>query len=913
MNPFLKQNNNTINNINPNTNPFFQQQQNTQLQHQNQLNQQQQQYNPYYQQSQDQQYVYSNHHQNQYNINPQQNLHSYIPNQQNQPSYIQQQHSHIQIQINQPSSNLNVAPLALDTNNDWIPNPEEKIQLDNWFHELDIDHKGQIEIKNAVPFLKKSQLTSATLLNIWNLVDKSNTTVNREQFYKIIRLISIAKSPIFAGSECTADLYYKTAKASVPIYDTTTLLPSTPISIISSDYSNSPRTEIISPSINSNSMNIPNQNFVSDSLTLQSVVVTTSSIDDEEFSDFAGAESTVLQSSHQSSMMNDMINLTPVKEISNLLPSPSPPPIQTSQNDNIGNFMGTTLNIAGTNLLPSPQNVNNHDNDWKDYEMGDFVGPTDTSLVKEINSNSVMSENQIMNSEIDLLGPPITFETKYGSANPRISALDELIESDLKVGKEEWGDFVDVPSDMTPSIQVEDTFPTNEISFATNFDVVETATISTSNNIDLPININETFPVSSSFNDDEDFGDFADATNSPVKSAIVDEVITTPLKVEENTSDLFLQMTPNTIPVTNSVPALSPIDLLNQSPLTPDRLKKRETLMINPKSEYKAQSIADLERLAVTLSVKCLYNESYACILQANTLRSIEEMNESKKKAVENDDLELALKLKKDIQDKSKYLASASDEHSWITAMASGIKGEKLQSLCELVQAFNPSIALKFRNKYLDNIPKSNAPMEERMQFYASALRSIRIITAIYTSHSDHPKMWKESLEYISSYISSSINIFTKFQSLDIDDRAKVLKHDHVDNYLKGIISMAEVGLWISATCLEAFIDDEYISTTINQISNLFNVIKKTATSSTYGKKMKSIDQILKIGIDFSIRNNTEFCNITLRPIFINSEDIISIHDAEYIEVNGIPYMSYAYNFYQQSFQSKLLKIETKY
>ena len=388
MNPFLPQNNNS-NNINTN-NPFFQQQQQQQVHNQQQQQQQQQhhhhqqqQYNPYYQQSpQDQQYVYSNH-QNQYDINSQQNLHSYIPNQ-NQTPYTHQQHSQIQIQINQSSSNINIAPLALDTNNDWIPNPEEKIQLDNWFHDLDIEHKGQIEIKNAVPFLKKSQLTSATLLNIWNLVDKSNTIVNREQFYKIIRLISIAKSPIFAGTECTADLYYKTAKSSIPIYDTT-LLPTTPISTISSDYSVSPRIDILSPTIHSNTMTNSSQNFVPES---------SANIDDEEFSDFAGAESIVSQASQQNNVMNDMINLTPVKEISNLLPSPSPPSIQTSHNEkNMGDFMGTTLNIAVTNLLPSPQNIH-YENDWNDDEMGDFVGPTTTSLATDNTLNSVSLENQ---------------------------------------------------------------------------------------------------------------------------------------------------------------------------------------------------------------------------------------------------------------------------------------------------------------------------------------------------------------------------------------------------------------------------------------------------------------------------------------------------------------------------------------
>ena len=915
MNPFLNNSNSSSSNSSISSNPFFQQQQQQQQQQQLYQQQQQHQHQQYHHQQypqQQQQYGYHGH--QQYQHQHQQNIHSYIPNQQQQPNiYIQQQQQQQQVQQQQQ------APLSLSSSRDWTPNSNDKSILDNWFNDLDSNHTGIVDIKTAVPFLKRSQLTSAILLNIWNLVDKSNSVINRDQFYKVIRLISILKSPIYSGVESNADLYYNTVNNTITLYDMSdnNIVLTPPV--------------LITPTSNTT----PSPRF-DDSIPIQPTIIPntlTNSNDDDEFTEFTGADSTsVTQPSIQSSsiIVDDMISLSFTNEI-------SIPPISSTQ-------------ISS----------GNHDDDWGDDEMGDFVGPTTTVIsdITPVVEVSASDKRQVINMEIDLLGPPVTFETKYGSANPRISALDELIESDLKIEKEEWGDFAEVPAVAetsnvpTPAAELF----TTEITSPTP--VADPFTVESGNSAPAPVVDLFTAPVtnqnpvadlftaeSSSFAtsfaakdgfdnttvksndndvDDDDFGDFTDSTNSPAHHSI-DKTVVTPVKLNEiptlatsfietsTTDNMLLQFSPTAIPSSSSLS--SPVDLLNISP-SPDKGKKREMLTVEPKPEYKAQSITDLERLAVTLSVKCLYNESYACILQANTLRLIDDMNESKRKAVENDDLELALKLKKDIQEKSKYLANASDETSWINAMASGIKGEKLQSLYELVQAFNPSIALKFRNKYLDNIPKSNAPMEERMQFYASALRSIRIITAIYTSHSDHPKMWNDSLAYISSYISSSSNIFQSFQSLDSEDRIKVLKHDNMDTYVNGIISMAEVGLWISASCIEAFLDEDYVNSFIKQVTNLFDIIRKIITLDDANRnKMKNINEILRIGTDFAVRNHTEYCNITLRPIFIKNSDNNNtmIYDAEHIHINGTPYMLHAHNFYQKIFHSKQLNIETKY
>lgn len=99
------------------------------------------------------------------------------------------------------------------TRPEWHPSIQDKRLIDEWFDDLaqfsgSVDQLGG---KEVATFLKQSNLPKDTLRTIWSLVDSSNKgRIDRDQFMKIIRLVSIHCSPIFAGSQPTLERYYDT-------------------------------------------------------------------------------------------------------------------------------------------------------------------------------------------------------------------------------------------------------------------------------------------------------------------------------------------------------------------------------------------------------------------------------------------------------------------------------------------------------------------------------------------------------------------------------------------------------------------------------------------------------------------------------------------------------------------------------
>jgi hypothetical protein len=116
----------------------------------------------------------------------------------------------------QQHNNIQPIPDLVDTSTfsekDWQPSQGESQILDKWFDELN-DGTGFIGGAKAVAFLKNTHLSRDILRTIWGLVDnKQMGKINRYQFYKVIRLVSIAISPLYAGSTPTMERYHNTAK-----------------------------------------------------------------------------------------------------------------------------------------------------------------------------------------------------------------------------------------------------------------------------------------------------------------------------------------------------------------------------------------------------------------------------------------------------------------------------------------------------------------------------------------------------------------------------------------------------------------------------------------------------------------------------------------------------------------------------
>ena len=105
-----------------------------------------------------------------------------------------------------PKSNLPEGTL-------WEPQSTEKELIDKWYRDLDDTGGEQVGGAKLVNFLKKSNLSKDILRSIWDLADPNKRGfVNRDQFILIMRLVSIACSPIYAGSKPSIERYKATIK-----------------------------------------------------------------------------------------------------------------------------------------------------------------------------------------------------------------------------------------------------------------------------------------------------------------------------------------------------------------------------------------------------------------------------------------------------------------------------------------------------------------------------------------------------------------------------------------------------------------------------------------------------------------------------------------------------------------------------
>jgi septum formation topological specificity factor MinE len=90
-----------------------------------------------------------------------------------------------------------------------------------------------------------------------------------------------------------------------------------------------------------------------------------------------------------------------------------------------------------------------------------------------------------------------------------------------------------------------------------------------------------------------------------------------------------------------------------------------------------------------------------------------------------------------------------------------------------------------------------------------TAKRRLRVIIATYTTHSKYPIYWLQLLNHISSTVQNCMNILVEFQRLDKKDKEILLKNENLKNFIYSSFQIAELSVWVSASCIECMIHEE--------------------------------------------------------------------------------------------------------
>jgi hypothetical protein len=221
-----------------------------------------------------------------------------------------------------------------------------------------------------------------------------------------------------------------------------------------------------------------------------------------------------------------------------------------------------------------------------------------------------------------------------------------------------------------------------------------------------------------------------------------------------------------------------------------------------------------LEVLASSLVSKDYFEEAYCCIHKVSLLKDIDRYNAEKKDAVENDDLERAMAIKQKLVTTRLALTALENEKYWTEFSLSKRNGESLRDLVELVQAIDPEKGVKclqFLDPYRKPSSKGTREVNSLQEKVYSALlmkRSLRMATAVCTTHTKYPHYWLLLLDHVSSVLQNASNIVEAFKRLNVTDKQVVASTKKMKSFLEGNMIMAELALWVCASCIEALVHE---------------------------------------------------------------------------------------------------------
>lgn len=266
-----------------------------------------------------------------------------------------------------------------------------------------------------------------------------------------------------------------------------------------------------------------------------------------------------------------------------------------------------------------------------------------------------------------------------------------------------------------------------------------------------------------------------------------------------------------------SAEAFSPSPSPSPSPAETHRLDL-DTVSFNPterSSKATPLTISTLEQLAVTLTSRDYYEEAYCCLQKASLLKTTDRLNEDKMVAIDADDLEAAVTIKKKLVTLKASLVALGDESRWTAAAASKRSGESLTDLVDLVCAIDPGKTGWAQQLLLLIPPMSSKRVQVQVQdiedLVAKALsvkRSLRMAIAVSTTHTKHSQYWLLLLNHVSSAVQNTSNIMDAYNRLSGADKESVLACERMKIFIAGSLKIAELGVWVSASCVECVVHE---------------------------------------------------------------------------------------------------------
>lgn len=313
-------------------------------------------------------------------------------------------------------------------------------------------------------------------------------------------------------------------------------------------------------------------------------------------------------------------------------------------------------------------------------------------------------------------------------------------------------------------------------------------------------------------------------------------------------------------------------------------------------NQARAMLCGELEALAITLCETDHFPESHACFKQASLKRQLQDLGSKKQQAVMDDNLELAIKLRDEIAAVKERTLPPSEESRWMDVIASGAHGESLASLLGQICSLDEQCGIRIKARFESAlVPHPAMPVEERARLGVCLVRSHRLIRATHTTHKQHPKHWTVILARVCQILETAVERLQAFMLLSTGDRELTLQEGRMSIFVRGVVRVLEVGLWVSTTVTEAAaLEAEEMALKFKSLHDTF--LKAAGDwKLSFEYTLPSEQELVNQAADLVATEGVTYCNLTLRPVALTSgQRERRVSGAAYTEYCGVQYMQAA-------------------
>ena len=294
----------------------------------------------------------------------------------------------------------------------------------------------------------------------------------------------------------------------------------------------------------------------------------------------------------------------------------------------------------------------------------------------------------------------------------------------------------------------------------------------------------------------------------------------------QSTSGNFLDVFTTPAPIPRSVPYSSAPPPASSSSflLDLDSFSGHAQL---PDVVDRSLTLDELETLFSVLMDQNYFPEAYGVAKQAEAVKKIRELGTKKMQAVENDDLELAIQLRDEINrvKECEIVASREDERYWLEIAHAGKKKAGIEEALDLVSSIDPDCSNTACAKYVTSAPSTDSPCSDRALFYANASRSLQLAIAVRTSHTEHVGHWSSIMTAVSRVVLDALGSVEEYKGLSEADQEAVKSTEPMNVFVRGVLRVVDVGKWVAASCQEAMVETAAAARTLSLCDSVVDTL----------------------------------------------------------------------------------------